>query len=227
MTPEEKSVYMRQWRLNNQDKVIANRKKWDAENSERRTELKRLWVAKYPEKKKAQDIKYRKSHREKILAVKKRWRLKNPDKFKAIWQRSAKNNREKRNSYNRLWRAKNADHSKDYHRTWKAVRNLESTQYRTLSRLRARVHKKLKTRKMDKTLDLCGATIETILNHLESQFRDGMTWENQSSSGWHIDHILPCSAFDLTNPEDQKECFHYTNLQPLWWWENLAKSNKL
>ena len=59
--------------------------------------------------------------------------------------------------------------------------------------------------------------------YLELQFTDGMTWENRGN--WHIDHIRPCASFDLTDPEQQKQCFHYTNLQPLWAADNLAKSD--
>lgn len=43
-----------------------------------------------------------------------------------------------------------------------------------------------------------------------------MTWENHKHCGWHLDHIIPCSSFDLSDPEQQNKCFHYTNLQPLW-----------
>jgi hypothetical protein len=57
--------------------------------------------------------------------------------------------------------------------------------------------------------------------HLEHQFKDGMTWDNHGE--WHIDHIKPCVQFDLTDPEQQKECFHYTNMQPLWAFENQSK----
>ena len=53
-----------------------------------------------------------------------------------------------------------------------------------------------------------------------------MSWDNWSIKGWHIDHIRPCSSFDLSDPTQQKECFHYTNLQPLWASENLKKNNK-
>ncbi len=60
---------------------------------------------------------------------------------------------------------------------------------------------------------------------LEKQFKSGMTWENRSL--WHIDHKRPVSSFDLTKPEEQKLCFHYTNLQPLWAVENLRKSAKV
>ena len=53
-----------------------------------------------------------------------------------------------------------------------------------------------------------------------------MTWKNQGRFGWHIDHIVPCSKFDLSDPDQQKECFNYKNLQPLWAKENILKSNK-
>jgi hypothetical protein len=52
-----------------------------------------------------------------------------------------------------------------------------------------------------------------------------MSWHNREL--WHIDHIIPCDSFDLSNPDQQKKCFHYTNLQPLWKEDNLKKSNKL
>jgi hypothetical protein len=55
----------------------------------------------------------------------------------------------------------------------------------------------------------------------EAQFLPGMTWENRSE--WHIDHRLPCAAFDLLNPVHQRACFHFSNLQPLWAEDNQRK----
>jgi hypothetical protein len=51
-----------------------------------------------------------------------------------------------------------------------------------------------------------------------------MTWQNYGSA-WHIDHILPLSSYDLADPNQQREAFHYTNLQPLWAHDNMAKSD--
>jgi hypothetical protein len=54
-----------------------------------------------------------------------------------------------------------------------------------------------------------------------------MSWENYGLYGWHIDHILPCSSFDLLKPEEQRKCFHWSNMQPLWARDNLRKSAKI
>ena len=71
------------------------------------------------------------------------------------------------------------------------------------------------------TLELLGCNPEELKQHIASQFRDSMTLENYGD--WEVDHIRPCALFDLTDPEQQKACFHYTNLQPLWRDENRSK----
>ena len=76
------------------------------------------------------------------------------------------------------------------------------------------------------TMDLTGCTVEELRHHLETRFADGMSWENYGRNGWHIDHIRPCASFDLTDPEQQRQCFHYTNLQPLWAADNIRKGDK-
>ena len=94
-------------------------------------------------------------------------------------------------------------------------------------RLRSRLYNVLIGKNKSKsTMELLGVpNIDFFKTWIECKFKPGMTWENRHL--WHIDHILPCSSFDLTKPEEQAKCFHYTNLQPLWASENLAKGSKI
>lgn len=92
----------------------------------------------------------------------------------------------------------------------------------------SRLRKALKGKsKSASTLVLLGCTAMELKVRLESLWQPGMSWENYGKKGWHIDHIRPCCSFDLTDPEQQKTCFHYTNLRPLWWHENLSKGGKV
>ena len=79
----------------------------------------------------------------------------------------------------------------------------------------------------DSTKELIGCSLEQLKIHLENRFTKGMNWQNYGRNGWHIDHIKPCTSFDLTDPKQQQECFHYSNLQPLWAKDNISKGNKI
>jgi hypothetical protein len=76
------------------------------------------------------------------------------------------------------------------------------------------------------TWRLIGCSSGAFAAHLESQFKRGMTWENYGTH-WHVDHILPCSSFDHTDPAQVKQCWHWTNLRPLEAPKNLAKGAKI
>lgn len=82
-------------------------------------------------------------------------------------------------------------------------------------------------RKHAKTMAMLGCTIPELKAHLEKQFKPGMSWSNYGYRGWHIDHIVPLSSFKLSDPEQQRKATHYTNLQPLWRFENQSKSAKV
>ena len=75
------------------------------------------------------------------------------------------------------------------------------------------------------TMKLVGCTPGQLKQHIEKQFKPGMSWEQRHL--FHIDHIIPCASFDLTKLSQQKKCFHYTNLQPLWAIDNIKKGAKL
>jgi len=102
----------------------------------------------------------------------------------------------------------------------------EDLNFRILKYLRTRLYQALKGKdKSARTLELLGCSVEYLKKRLESKFVEGMSWDNYGK--WHVDHIRPCASFDLTKPSEQRKCFHYTNLQPLWAEENRAKGNKI
>lgn len=76
--------------------------------------------------------------------------------------------------------------------------------------------------KSEKTESILGCSIVEFKHYIESKFVEGMSWENRSE--WHIDHIIPSSS--AKTKEDLIKLNHYTNLQPLWQYDNLSKSNK-
>jgi hypothetical protein len=78
--------------------------------------------------------------------------------------------------------------------------------------------------KQTRTREFLGCSYDEARAHIESQFQHGMTWENHGE--WEIDHIRPLSSFDLTDAEQVKAAMHYSNLQPLWWRENMQKFDR-
>lgn len=77
------------------------------------------------------------------------------------------------------------------------------------------------------TVDLLGCSIASFKMYIESKFESGMSWDNYGNRDgcWSIDHIIPSSLFDLTNPDHQRVCFHFSNMRPMWHIENVKKSN--
>lgn len=115
---------------------------------------------------------------------------------------------------NRVRRRKNA-------REW-ARRTYDKN--RIVMVLRARIGTALRhLKKSDSTQKLVGCSLSDLRVHLEAQFLPGMSWKNHGRYGWHVDHKRPCVSFDLSKPSQQRQCFNFTNLQPLWWRDNLSK----
>jgi hypothetical protein len=71
-----------------------------------------------------------------------------------------------------------------------------------------------------------GCSIQEARLIFESKFTPRMNWDNNGRFTWHIDHIIPCSLFNLEYYAQVKECFNIHNLQPLWWDQHYEKDNK-
>jgi hypothetical protein len=111
-------------------------------------------------------------------------------------------------------------------RKYKIFKKKTDPEYKLLHNMRKRMWAILKKqKKSDSTLKLTGCSLEELRKHLESKFEDGMSWDNYGV--WHVDHIIACANFDLSDPEQQKICFHYTNLQPMWGEKNIQKGSRL
>ena len=82
-------------------------------------------------------------------------------------------------------------------------------------------------RKQDHVIDLLGCSYRDLKVHIENQFSEGMSWDKCFTGEIHLDHKKPCASFDLTDPAQQRECFHFTNLQPLWGVDNLRKGARI
>ena len=124
------------------------------------------------------------------------------------------------------FRAKEAEWSasperRAYIREWNAEQ-MKDPGYRIARNLRNRLWYALEGRAASQqTLQLLGCSIADLKQHLQQQFSEGMSWENYGD--WHVDHIRPCASFDLTDPAQQAICLHFSNLQPLWAFDNLSK----
>lgn len=171
--------------------------------------------------------KHREENREKIRVYLKKYRKENPpDKKKA--SEYGKNyyhkNREKINARIKMNRWLHPEIQQNQKK--KKLQN--NLQYRLSLNLRRRLSLAIKGkfRGGSAVRDL-GCSIPELITYLEKKFQSGMSWENWSMKGWHIDHIIPLNAFDLTKSSEIKKACHYTNLQPLWAKKNIAKSNKI
>jgi hypothetical protein len=124
------------------------------------------------------------------------------------------------------YRRENVNYKKRYNE-YRKNRRLQDIQFAMIDRLRARVRKMLNasnTSKYLSTIELLGCSMEIFQQHLISKFYGDMSWDKKN---FVLDHIVPCSWFDLSNPHHQKICFNYKNIQPLTEGDNSKKSDKV
>jgi hypothetical protein len=124
---------------------------------------------------------------------------------------------------NKIWYQNNKNkHLANYN-----LKRSTDINYRLAGNIRSRLNSALKLQsKSGSAVNDLGCSISELKMFLESKFLPGMTWNNYGLKGWHIDHIIPLSAFDLSNKDQFIEACHYSNLQPLWASDNIRKRNK-
>lgn len=182
----------------------------------------------------AYDKLYREKHRDKRRDYKRepsrliRWNKLRNQRYRErhpspVWQ-TPEQRLEKRRAAGRAAQKKRRSKTREHNK----ARRHRDPAYRLTINMRRRVHDMLsKGLKSAATFELVGCTPKQLKEYLESLFTAGMSWENYAYYGWHVDHKTPLAAYDMTDPAQQRIAFHYSNLQPLWWRDNLTKNAKL
>lgn len=172
---------------------------------------------------KKNDRAYKERNRQRAKA----WHEANKERHRARSCKWAKDNPERMNARSSAWRKANRDKVNPGHRRRARKENMTINGY-LARQLRIRLRNALqgKTKKGSAVRDL-GCSITDFRKYLESKFQPGMTWENWTHDGWHIDHIQPLASFNLEEINELRKACHYTNLQPLWAGENLRKGAQI
>jgi len=201
-------------------------------------------------RKRAESKRYREKNKDKIRLRKKAWLETNKEYHKNYYNNNKNEFKLKSKKYYELnkdvlqlqhkeYYQKNKEHikskTKDYFKLNKNKiykhrnnRSKNDIQYKLSNNLRKRLIRALRNnQKSGSAVKDLGCTIEEFKTYLENKFLTGMTWDNWTKDGWHIDHIKPLSSFDLSDRVQILEACHYTNLQPLWAKDNLTKSDKI
>lgn len=158
-----------------------------------------------------------------------KYRANNPEKMKSLYKKRYKDNPKYHIESCKKWRENNPEKTNECQRKYGKYKRATDPAFCIAANLRSRLHKVLKSqmaKKSDNSFSLVGCSPSDLKIYLEGKWQSGMSWDNYKHNGWHIDHIRPCSSFNLLDAEEQKKCFHYTNLQPLWAKDNLSKSDK-
>jgi len=171
-------------------------------------------MIKNKEKRKEYMKEYYLKNKEHLMGKQKEWNLRNKEHINKYQEEYYLKNKERLTEYQR----KNIERT----RIWEKNRYHTDINFRILKICRSRLNAVLKgLNKSASTMKLIGCTIDELRRHIESLFEPWMTWENYGL--WDIDHIKACATFNLVDPEQQRACFNWSNLQPLEHIANLKK----
>lgn len=185
----------------------------------------RVWKAANKERVKAARAAYYQANKEKERASRAAWLAAHPESLAVYRARDAESRktpegREKAKAR----RLKDADKIRQRNREYYAndVRQTLRIRLTTLLNQALRRYKFVRAAPLS---ELLGCTMPELIAHLEAGFKPGMSWERKSEID--IDHIRPICSFDWSDPEQQRACFHHSNLQLLWHHENMAKGSRI
>lgn len=199
------------YRKRNREKVLACLRANYWKNADKRRAYSKEFKRLHPEIEKA----YRQKHKARLNAKAAQWHKNNPEKRLAAQRR-----------YHKKHRRKILDKLKIYI----AKKCATDPVFKLSRKIRSQLNKSIGRKKVSaRSRAILGCDFPELKAHLEAQFVPGMTWDNWGNGHgfWNIDHVLPISSFNLTDPEQVKTCFSFRNLQPLWWIDNQRKSNKI
>jgi hypothetical protein len=171
---------------------------------------------------------YNKVNKDKIIRRSKAYYETNKDKVKAYQKDYKESNKDKLRFQKKAHYEINKDKIRVQKNNYYNNKRKTDIQFKLSRNLRSRLNSAVNGNyKSGSEIKDLGCTIEQLKQYLESKFQSGMSWDNWTLDGWHIDHIKPLASFDLTDRKQLLEACHYTNLQPLWATDNLIKSDKL
>jgi len=194
------------------------------ENREENLKQKREYKLKNKAKIRVDAKKYRTENANKIKAYFEVYNEKNKEKLREKRKKHYEKNKERTLLINRIWLQNNKNLRTKQQSTYSRKRRKTDILFKLSDNMRTRLRSFLRSKGLKKnkrTFDLIGCTPLELRTHLEKQFEPGMTWNNHTNFGWHVDHIIPLSS--AKTREDIEILCHYTNLQPLWWDDNLEK----
>lgn len=219
----------------NKEKEIERARLYRRNNKEKRAETQRNWARNHPEAAKAIDRRTREKNKDARKARAAAWYAKNAERLKEKAHHRFESKKTEIMKKQREYAGKNKARIKEASRRRQPRFNKlrrekyrNNPSYRLRSIVGSRISNLVSQRRADKagrTMVLIGCDIEFLRGYLQARFLKGMSWENYGE--WHIDHRIPCAKFDLREPEQQRQCFHYSNLRPMWGPDNLAKGGKM
>lgn len=205
--PEKRRSYQRQYRLRNATKAAVYIAEWRRDNADKFKAVKKAWL---------------KKHQEQIRNYQKAYRLEHSDELREYHKEYRRTNSGKRAVQMQQWQKRNAAKRRAYRKN----QYKQNLTFRLGVNLRSRLNAAVSARcRAGSAVRDLGCSINEFVVYISGLFAPGMSWENRGE--WHLDHIKPLAAFDLTDREQFLAACHFTNIQPLWAADNFRKGSAI